>query len=133
MKIIKDDENPKMDAEMPKIGMMEKKPKNVPFGNKNVKIEKPEVDKNAEFEKTAKTNFRTLVNAMTKFYSENFNLEENEIEDIIKNVDNWEWKLGNCETESGDTLQTLNDDLRNFLLENQSVIQEGLNKAIADK
>ena len=70
---------------------------------------------------------------MTKFYGEQFKLEEGEIEDIIKSVDNWEWKLSNCDTKSGDTIQTLNEDLRNFLLENQSVIQTGIDRAIADK
>ena len=159
LNLIENDDNPKMDAEKPKIGMMERKPKNVQSGIKNnfdelinkwqneteerkvqlekrqnrVKIEKPEVDKNAEYERAAKTNYRTLVTAMTKFYGEQFKLEEGEIEDIIKSVDNWEWKLGNCDTKSGDTIQTLNDDLRNFLLENQSVIQAGIDRAIADK
>ena len=160
--LIEDDDNPKMNAENPTIGMMERKPKNVQSGVKNkfdeliiefqkeseerkvqhqkrqnrkieIEIEKPEVDKNAEYERAAKTNYRTLVTAMSKFYGEQFKLEEGEIEDIIKSVDNWEWKLSNCDTKSGDTIQTLNEDLRNFLLENQSVIQTGIDRAIADK
>ena len=84
--------------------------------------EKPEV--------IAKKNLGTLASLMAK----EFELEEEDVTEIIKQVADWEWELSNCSTEGNPTrLADLNDDLRDFLLNNRETLDPLIKEAKANK
>ncbi len=78
----------------------------------------------------AAKNLKTLASLIAEHYE----LDEEVATGIIKEVDNWEWELANCSSEGNPTeLAEINDDLRDFILNNHNTIQTLIDKAIADK
>ncbi len=56
------------------------------------------------------------------------------VTEILKQVKGWEEKLAECSTEGNPTqLADINDDLRQFLVDNLTTIQRLIDKARADK
>lgn len=81
-------------------------------------------------ESKAKKNFNTLVTLIAKQYD----LEPDVVGDIIKEIDDWEYELSQCSTSGHPTeLADINDNLRDFLLNNHATIQPLLDQAIRDK
>lgn len=83
----------------------------------------------AQFKLAAKTNFETIVSAMSWHYD----VSKEEIREIIRRVPDWESQLAICQTDgNGDYLRDLNEDLKNFLVSNRE-IQEGIDELLAQK
>ena len=83
-----------------------------------------------ERKRIAKENLDTLASLMAKHYR----FDPEDAIDIIKQVDSWEEKLCECSTEGNPTeLYQLNEDLRNFLLDNRGTIQPLIDQATRDK
>ena len=83
---------------------------------------------------SANKNLRTLAVAMLDHYGEKYGFDDDEIESIIKQVPDWELELASCSTKgNGTSMLTLNEDLRNFLLNNQNYMQPLIDQAIEEK
>lgn len=100
-----------------------------PFG---MEEKAPELDEKQR-KRIAQSNFSTIANAIFDHYGKANNLEREEIEDLIKRVDGWEDKLADCEKEEfGTKLRDLNQDLKDFILDNPE-LKDGLEELLAQK
>ena len=97
-------------------------PRDVPEIKEEPSDEKPEV--------IAKKNLDTLASLL----AQEFEVEVEDVTEIIKQVDNWEWELSNCSTEGNPArLADVNEDLRNFLLNNRDTLDPLIKQAKADR
>ena len=80
-------------------------------------------------ENIAKRNLSTLAFLIAGHY----HFDQDVATDILKQIEDWEEKLAECSTSGNPTeLTELNDDLRDFLLNNRGTIQPLIDIALAD-
>lgn len=126
------------------IGSRNSKPErpSVNDSRDDIAVEKPKIrneEANAvQRKKIAQTNLDTLVSAMAKRYDRIFKVSYEEayskIDEIIKQVDDWEEQLADCSTmDNGDSVDKLNDNLKDFLLNNFEKIQPLIDQAVGEK
>ena len=93
----------------------------------------PEIKKEPSDEervKIAQKNLKTLASLIADQYE----LDEEAATGIVKAIDDWEWELSNCSTEGNPTkLIDINDDLRDFLMNNHETFDSLIKQAKADK
>ena len=80
-------------------------------------------------EAIAKRNLSTLASLMADHY----HFDQDVATEILKQIEDWEEQLAECSTSGNPTdLTEINDDLRNFILNNRGTIQPLIDKALAD-
>ena len=77
----------------------------------------------------AHKNLSTLASLMADHY----HFDQDIATEILKQIEDWEEKLAECSTSGNPTdLTELNDDLRDFLLNNRETIQPLIDQALTD-
>ena len=113
------------------VGKEIAKPKNIVIDDDNIKpdlfsskpekniIEEPKGEVKIDM-KNAQKNLNTLATLISR----QFQIDSDSVAAIIKKVDGWQDKLSKCSTAGKpDTIDDINDDLRNFLFENRATIE----------
>ena len=111
----------------PKI-ILNTAPRKAPVISERIEIkEEPPTESR---EAIAKRNLSTLAFLIAGHY----HFDQDIATEILKQIEGWEGRLAECSTAGNPTkLADINDDLRNFLLENQETIQPLIDQALAGK
>ena len=114
------------DIIQPKI-ILNTAPRKAPVISERIEIKKEPPTESREA--IAKRNLSTLAFLIAGHY----HFDQDVATDILKQIEDWEEKLAECSTSGNPTdLTELNDDLREFLLNNRETIQPLIDQALAD-